>query len=216
MMMPTSRARLAAVTGLTKATVSSLVDSLVAGGLVAELGPAAAPRVGRPGSQVALSGSGPVGIGLEINVDYLATMTVDLSGTVRQRETITGDLRTSQPGTVLARAAMALRRAVERAQIGGAQVAGVAVAVPGLVETDLDPMDQVVVCRVNGEQRQRGFTKDMVVDPFMLLAYISQVMTLMPGDVVSTGTPEGVGPIRRGDTVEVEISGIGILRNGVF
>jgi predicted NBD/HSP70 family sugar kinase len=135
---PTSRARLAAVTGLTKATVSSLVDSLVAGGLVAELGPSAAPRVGRPGSQVALSGSGPVGIGLEINVDYLATMTVDLSGTVRQRETITGDLRASQPGTVLARAAMALRRAVERAQIGGAQVAGVAVAVPGLVETDLD------------------------------------------------------------------------------
>lgn len=133
---PTSRARLAAVTGLTKATVSSLVDSLVAGGLVAELGPSAAPRVGRPGSRVALSESGPVGIGLEINVDYLATLTVDLSGTVRQRETITGDLRTVQPGTVLARAAMALRRAIERARLDGGQVAGVAVAVPGLVETE--------------------------------------------------------------------------------
>ncbi len=135
---PTSRARLAAVTGLTKATVSSLVDSLVAGGLVAELGPSASPRVGRPGSRVALAESGPVGIGLEINVDYLATLTVDLSGTVRQRETITGDLRTVQPGTVLARAAMALRRAIERVQLDGGQVAGVAVAVPGLVETERD------------------------------------------------------------------------------
>jgi len=84
-----------------------------------------------------------------------------------------------------------------------------------VVETDLDPMDQVVSCRVNGEQRQRGFTRDMVVDPYALVAYISQVMTLLPGDVVTTGTPEGVGPIRRGDWVEVEVSGVGVLRNPV-
>ncbi len=133
---PTSRARLAAATGLTKATVSSLVDTLVAGGLVGELGPSAAPRVGRPGSRVALSSSGPVGIGLEINVDYLATLTVDLSGTVLSRETVAGDLRGVRPGTVLSRAAMALCRAVERARVGGAEVAGVAVAVPGLVESE--------------------------------------------------------------------------------
>ncbi len=84
-----------------------------------------------------------------------------------------------------------------------------------VVETDLDPMDVTIACRVNGEQRQRGFAKDMVVDPYLLVAFISQVMTLLPGDLVSTGTPEGVGPIRRGDWVEVEISGIGVLRNPV-
>jgi 2-keto-4-pentenoate hydratase/2-oxohepta-3-ene-1,7-dioic acid hydratase in catechol pathway len=84
-----------------------------------------------------------------------------------------------------------------------------------VVETDLDPLDATVTCRVNGEQRQRGFTKDMVVDPYLLVAFISQVMTLLPGDVVSTGTPEGVGPIKRGDWVEVEVSGIGVLKNPV-
>jgi 2-keto-4-pentenoate hydratase/2-oxohepta-3-ene-1,7-dioic acid hydratase in catechol pathway len=84
-----------------------------------------------------------------------------------------------------------------------------------VVETDLDPLEVVVTCRVNGEQRQRGHTKDMVVDPYALLAFVSQIMTLLPGDVVSTGTPEGVGPIRRGDWVEVEVTGIGVLKNPV-
>ncbi len=84
-----------------------------------------------------------------------------------------------------------------------------------IVETDVDPMDLTVTCRVNGEQRQRGTTKDMVFDPFLLLAFISQVMTLLPGDVVSTGTPEGVGAFKRGDWVEVEVSGIGVLKNPV-
>ncbi len=84
-----------------------------------------------------------------------------------------------------------------------------------VVETDLDPMDLTVTCRVNGEQRQRGSTRDMVVDPYLLLAFISQTMTLLPGDVVSTGTPEGVGAFKRGDWVEVEVSGIGVLRNPV-
>jgi 2-keto-4-pentenoate hydratase/2-oxohepta-3-ene-1,7-dioic acid hydratase in catechol pathway len=84
-----------------------------------------------------------------------------------------------------------------------------------VVETSFDPMDATVTCRVNGEQRQRGSTRDMVVDPYLLVAFISQVMTLLPGDVVSTGTPEGVGAIKRGDWVEVEVSGIGILKNPV-
>jgi hypothetical protein len=83
------------------------------------------------------------------------------------------------------------------------------------VETSLDPMDQVVICRVNGEQRQRCSTRDMVVDPYALVAFISQVMTLLPGDLVSTGTPEGGGPIRRGDWVEVEVTGVGVLKNPV-
>jgi 2-keto-4-pentenoate hydratase/2-oxohepta-3-ene-1,7-dioic acid hydratase in catechol pathway len=84
-----------------------------------------------------------------------------------------------------------------------------------VVETSVDPLDLTVSCRVNGEQRQRGYTRDMVHDPYLLVAFISQVMTLYPGDVVTTGTPEGVGPLRRGDWVEVEISGIGILKNPV-
>jgi 2-keto-4-pentenoate hydratase/2-oxohepta-3-ene-1,7-dioic acid hydratase in catechol pathway len=84
-----------------------------------------------------------------------------------------------------------------------------------LVVTDLDPMDVSVVCRVNGAERQRGTTGDMVHDPFALLSFISNVMTLLPGDLVATGTPEGVGAMQRGDWVEVEISGIGVLRNPV-
>ena len=84
-----------------------------------------------------------------------------------------------------------------------------------VVETGIDPMDVSVVCRVNGAERQRGHTRDLVFDPFALLAFISGVMTLLPGDVVATGTPEGVGQIKRGDWVEVEIPGIGILRNPV-
>jgi len=84
-----------------------------------------------------------------------------------------------------------------------------------VVETALDPMDVSVVCRLNGEEKQRGHTRDMVHDPFALLAFISGVMTLLPGDVVATGTPEGVGSIKRGDWVEVEIPGIGVLRNPV-
>ena len=55
----------------------------------------------------------------------------------------------------------------------------------------------------------------MAFDAFVLLAFISGVMTLLPGDVIATGTPEGVGPIRRGDWVEVEVPGIGVLRNPV-
>lgn len=85
-----------------------------------------------------------------------------------------------------------------------------------VVETDFELAEAVITCRVNGEQRQRGFAKEMVVDPFLLVAFISQVMTLLPGDLVSTGTPAGVSAIRRGDWVEVEVSGIGVLKNPVI
>jgi 2-keto-4-pentenoate hydratase/2-oxohepta-3-ene-1,7-dioic acid hydratase in catechol pathway len=84
-----------------------------------------------------------------------------------------------------------------------------------VIETALDPMDVSVVCRVNGAERQRGHSRDMVFDPFALVSFISGVMSLWPGDVVATGTPEGVGVLKRGDWVEVEISGIGVLRNSV-
>jgi 2-keto-4-pentenoate hydratase/2-oxohepta-3-ene-1,7-dioic acid hydratase in catechol pathway len=84
-----------------------------------------------------------------------------------------------------------------------------------VVETNLDPIDLTVICRVGGVERQRGYTRDMAFDPYAILSYISHVMTLLPGDVVATGTPEGVGRLQRGDWVEVEIPGIGILRNPV-
>src|SRR5690242_5585028 len=113
---PASRARIAAGTGLTKATVSSLVDLLVAAGLVAEA-PAAAPGgVGRPGRPVTLAAGGPAGVGLEINVDYLATMTVDLSGAVLQRQLVVADQRAAGPEAAIARAAPLLRRAVADAE----------------------------------------------------------------------------------------------------
>ena len=70
-----------------------------------------------------------------------------------------------------------------------------------------------VRCRVNGEVRQDGNTSQMIFDVGQLLAAISQYCTLLPGDIVATGTPAGVGPIRAGDTVEVEVEGIGVLRN---
>jgi predicted NBD/HSP70 family sugar kinase len=135
---PASRARIAAATGLTKATVSSLVELLAAGGLVRELGADAAGAVGRPGRPVALAPSGPVGIGLEINVDYLAVCTVDLAGAVLRRELVVLDLRAAGAERAIGRAAPVLRRAVAEASSAGRAVAGVAVAVPGLVQTGTD------------------------------------------------------------------------------
>jgi len=72
-----------------------------------------------------------------------------------------------------------------------------------------------VVCRVNGEVRQRGRVGEMAFNIPTLIEYISGVMTLEPGDVIATGTPAGVGPLQPGDVVEVEIPGIGILTNPV-
>ena len=83
------------------------------------------------------------------------------------------------------------------------------------METDLSPADLRVVCRVNGQVRQDGRTSDMIFPPARLVSFISRVMTLLPGDLVSTGTPSGVGPLRDGDRVEVEIEGIGALVNPV-
>jgi 2-keto-4-pentenoate hydratase/2-oxohepta-3-ene-1,7-dioic acid hydratase in catechol pathway len=72
-----------------------------------------------------------------------------------------------------------------------------------------------VMCRVNGQERQHGHAADMVFSIPMLVAYISHVMTLEPGDLISTGTPEGVGPLKPGDVVEVEVTGVGVLKNPV-
>jgi 2-keto-4-pentenoate hydratase/2-oxohepta-3-ene-1,7-dioic acid hydratase in catechol pathway len=72
-----------------------------------------------------------------------------------------------------------------------------------------------VICRVNGIERQRGRVADMVFSIPFLVSYISQIMTLEPGDVIATGTPEGVGPLKEGDTVQVEVTGVGSVRNPV-
>jgi len=79
------------------------------------------------------------------------------------------------------------------------------------VETDLDPRALSIRTHVNGELRQHGQTADMIFPVPHLLAYTSAFMTLVPGDVVLTGTPSGVGELHRGDTVEVAVEGIGSL-----
>lgn len=79
----------------------------------------------------------------------------------------------------------------------------------------LSPDDLRIQCRVNGAVRQDGRTSDMIFPPARLVSFMSQVMTLEPGDLIVTGTPAGVGPLREGDRVEVEIEGIGILENPV-
>lgn len=87
---------------------------------------------------------------------------------------------------------------------------GDAVAADGLDWRGLE-----VACRVNGVERQRGRASDMVFGVPALVAYISRVMTLVPGDIIATGTPEGVGPLAPGDVVEVELLGLGSVRNPV-
>ncbi len=83
------------------------------------------------------------------------------------------------------------------------------------ITTDVDVSDVEVRCEVNEEVRQLGRTKDMVFDVPTLVSYVSHVMTLLPGDVVLTGTPAGVSPIEAGDTVTVSIGGLGTLVNRV-
>jgi 2-keto-4-pentenoate hydratase/2-oxohepta-3-ene-1,7-dioic acid hydratase in catechol pathway len=75
---------------------------------------------------------------------------------------------------------------------------------------ELDALD--IECKVNGEQRQKGNTRDMIFAIGDVLAHVSRVVTLEPGDLVLTGSPEGVGPIHDGDNVEIAVSGVGHLR----
>jgi len=83
------------------------------------------------------------------------------------------------------------------------------------LETDLDPGDLRVQTFINGEVRQDGHTRDLIFSVPEVLAYVSRFLTLEPGDVVLTGTPDGVGPLQPGDVVEVTIDAIGTLRNQV-
>ncbi|HEX9680943.1 MAG TPA: fumarylacetoacetate hydrolase family protein [Anaerolineales bacterium] len=83
------------------------------------------------------------------------------------------------------------------------------------IETRLDPSDVVVTCSVNGQMRQMASTRDLVFPVPQLVAFVSSVMTLEPGDLILTGTPAGVGPLLDGDEVTVEIEGLGTLTNPV-
>ncbi|HZI66845.1 MAG TPA: fumarylacetoacetate hydrolase family protein [Thermoanaerobaculia bacterium] len=85
---------------------------------------------------------------------------------------------------------------------------------PAIV-SGLDPSDLAIETRVNGATRQSSRTSQMVFSPAVLVAYISRMMTLLPGDLILTGTPAGVGPLSPGDVVEVEIEGVGVLSNRV-
>ncbi len=83
------------------------------------------------------------------------------------------------------------------------------------IETELDPADVLVQTRVNGEMRQMASTREMIFPVEQLIAFISSVMTLLPGDVILTGTPAGIGPLEAGDMVEVTVEGVGSLSNPV-
>jgi 2-keto-4-pentenoate hydratase/2-oxohepta-3-ene-1,7-dioic acid hydratase in catechol pathway len=80
------------------------------------------------------------------------------------------------------------------------------------IETDLEPRDVRLSCRVNGQTRQDGNTSDMIFDVPEIVSYTSRMMTLEPGDLLLTGTPEGVGPLTAGDSLEVAIAGVGVLK----
>ncbi|HEY4425096.1 MAG TPA: fumarylacetoacetate hydrolase family protein [Pyrinomonadaceae bacterium] len=83
------------------------------------------------------------------------------------------------------------------------------------IETDIDPSNVAVETRLNGEVKQKGNTADMAFPVAFLIRYISEIMTLYPGDLIATGTPAGVSRMKPGDIVEIEVAGIGILQNRV-
>ena len=83
------------------------------------------------------------------------------------------------------------------------------------ITTEFDPGNVLVTTRLNGETRQQARTSAMAFSVPFLVRYISHIMTLLPGDIIATGTPAGVSPMKAGDVVEVEVEGVGVLRNEV-
>lgn len=131
---PVSRAAVAARIGLTRASVSTLVEELLRAGFLVELGPGRSGGVGRPGNALALSDLGPCGIGAEIGVDHLTVCAVDLRGQVRVRATEEAPNRGGSPESVLVRLGALLESVITDAGAAGLRPAGLAVAVPGLVD----------------------------------------------------------------------------------
>lgn len=83
------------------------------------------------------------------------------------------------------------------------------------IETDIDPGNLNISTWLNGELKQKGNTSDLIFPVSEIVSFVSGVMTLLPGDVIATGTPSGIGPMKPGDTVEIRIESIGILKNYV-
>lgn len=83
------------------------------------------------------------------------------------------------------------------------------------IETEFFHSDALITCKVNDELRQMASTKEMVFSIPQIIAFISSIMTLNPGDLILTGTPAGIGPLVKGDRIEITIEGIGTLRNKV-
>lgn len=86
----------------------------------------------------------------------------------------------------------------------------------GVMSSEVPQLDRIeVVTRLNGEERQRGLSSEMAFSIPYLVSYVSRIMTLEPGDIIATGTPAGVGPLKAGDVVEVEVVGHSMVRNPV-
>jgi predicted NBD/HSP70 family sugar kinase len=131
---PVSRADVSAITGLTRATVSSLVDAMVAGGLIAEVEPRQAQHTGRPATGLVVAGHVIAGLGVEINIDYVSCCLLDLAGQVRHRAVLRQDQRGRDPQGVLLTVTGLVATARRAARRLGLTVAGVGVGVPGLVD----------------------------------------------------------------------------------
>ncbi len=137
---PVSRADIAAATGLTRATVSALVDRLLAANLVAELEPVAAQRAGRPAVPLAPAKGTVAAVGMEVNVDYLGVRAVDLGGRVLQQRVEVGDFRGSPPEVVLTRLATLAGTVLAGLSADGVVIVGTALALPGLVDSVTGPL----------------------------------------------------------------------------
>lgn len=88
-------------------------------------------------------------------------------------------------------------------------------SIGNVVETDINPLNLHIVTYINGEIKQDSFTSHMIFNVYELVSYVSKIMTLLPGDVIASGTPKGVGPLNIDDEVEISIEGIGTLKNRV-
>lgn len=182
-----SRAAIAAATGLTRATVSALVDDLVGGQLLTELSPPPRTGAGRPAAGLALSPDGPAGLGLEVNVDYLAAAAVDFTGEVRHRYVRHLDQRPAGADRTLQHLSRLAAEVLARATADGLTVAGAALAVPGLVTADglvkiapnLDwhDVDPVALLRRNAALRELPLTVDNEAN----LAALGELHAAAPG-----------------------------------
>ncbi|MDR1186589.1 MAG: MarR family transcriptional regulator, partial [Bifidobacteriaceae bacterium] len=137
---PLSRAEIAERAGVTRATATSLVDQLVASRLVEELDARLSGRAGRPARPVCPARGTVIGLGLEVNVDYLGVRAIDLAGDVVAERVVSGDLSGRAPAETLTRLATAAKTVRRAAVRRGARIAGAALAVPGPVDRPLGPL----------------------------------------------------------------------------